>query len=216
MKKVISFTIAIVMISLCLIGSAESFSLRNDIQFGDKIEQVKEKEKLNLDTDKGTSLTYSGTVASYNGSIDYYFDESTGGLTDMLYEYNDFDNSSTSIDSIYNSLKDGIIRKYGSSLGFSGGTTHSITGKAFEDSLGMIFVTTSFFRKKADLIDYEEWFIVGENGAVKIDLVKYYFVNSLDEKQYNVLLSYHFASNEDIASLIQQKQEQRDSIDNDL
>jgi hypothetical protein len=42
-------------------------------------------------------------------------------------------------------LKDGVARKYGNPLGNSGGTTHSITGKAFEENIGMIYVTLAPF-----------------------------------------------------------------------
>lgn len=217
MKRIVAILLFVILISLSIVASADEFVLRNEILFGDSIEQVKGKEGLTLDkeNDDKTQLTYSGEVASYTGEVDYYFNGTTGGLSDMLYEFKDWKNNS-SIDSIYSSLKDGVARKYGNPLGNSGGTTHSITGKAFEESIGMIYVTLNFFNKKADIADYDEWFVECDGGAVKIDLVKYYFTNSENGKEYHVLLSYHFSSTEEIETLIQEKQDKKDAIDNDL
>lgn len=217
MKRTIAILILIPVLIALLAGGAiaEEFKLRNEIQFGESLTSVKEKEQLKLTKEDETNLTYEGTVASYQGEVDYTFDSSKG-LTDMCYDISEYDNKSTSHESIYESLSSSITNKYGSALGNPMGKTHQILGKAFENSIQMCSFISGFMGKKADIVDYEEWYVECDGGAVKIDLVDYYFTNSEDRQEYHVLLSYHFSSESEISTLVQENQEKTDAINNDI
>lgn len=210
MKKGIFLSMAIILVC-CLVSTvyAEAFQLRNGILFGDSLETVKGKEQLELKEDESLGVTYYcgyGTVAGFDGEVDFYFGDSDA-LSDMSYK---FRNVGGSAENIYSTLRDSITNKYGESLGNANGKTHLITGKAFEDAEFTVSAG-KMFGQPGGYLGYDEWLVECDGGAVKIDLVYYY---SRDVEM--VALSYRFCSSEEIDGLLQEQQDHADAINGDI
>ena len=201
MKKGIILSMAIILVC-CFVSTvyADAFQLRNGIQFGDSLETVKSKEPLELFEEESRGVTYYcgyGTVAGFDGSVNFYFTDSDA-LSDMSYKYRSVGGSAKSI---FSTLQESVATKYGQSLGNTGGKTNSITGKAFEDAEFTISAG-KMFGQAGGYLDYDEWLVECDNGSVKIDLVYYY---SKDVEI--VVLSYHFCSPEELQEQQKQRQE---------
>lgn len=213
MKKTVAAVMALIMV-LCLGANAlaeKEFPLHNGILFGDSLDTVKAKEEGKVTIQDGSKektnkVWFSGTIAGAKGSVRFDFDESTGGLTDMLYTFNDMP-TTKECDARYNELRDGLIRKYGDPIGNTGGTIEVVTGLAFEYAATLMNLYESMKIGTGDLRSYDEWIIDCDGYFVKIDLVSYYIKAS--DTDYKVNLSYHYYTGE-------QNQNKQDLVDKDL
>ena len=219
MKKIISLLLISIILGNCAVSFAEEeFQLRNGIQFGDTLEEVKQKETLTIQSssaDKTNNVWFDGTIAGMKGSVRYDFDEETGKLTDMMY---DFDSTSDrdSIDNNYSTLQKSLTRKYGNPIGNTGGNLELITGPAIENAAMAIALYRYLLSGGGDFRDYDEWIVKSNGYNVKIDLVCYYVRDkSYDYTYYNVV-SYHYYTDEDYLNAIQEKIDENAAIDNDL
>ena len=189
----------------------EGFTLRNGIHFGESPSDVKSRETLSLSSEDENTLVYKGTVASYDGTVEFTFGE-TGGLTDMCYEIGESGNSS-SHESIYDSLKAGLVKKYGDPLALPDGKPHPVHGKAYEKVFAEITASLASSVKSAKIVNYDEWLLEFDDCAVKIDLIDS-CSGAVNDMEYRVLLSYHFASGEEINKI--PEEDRTEAIDKDI
>ena len=219
MKRIVTIIMAVV---LCSIGTglAESkdFQLRNGITFGDSLNTVKQKETGTIQSgsvEKTDGVWFDATIAGMDGSIRYDFDEETGKLTDMLYDFSS-SSSKDSVDNDYSKLKNSLVRKYGSPLGNTGGSLHLITGPAVENAATIISLYRYLIEGTGDFRDYDEWIVSCDGYNVKIDLVSYYTRSKDYKYSYGNKISYHYYTDDDYLNALKEKQEEIEAIDNDL
>ncbi len=211
----------VLILVLCIFGSAlannEVFQLRNDILFGDTLEIVKQKETLPIQSgsaDSTNDVWFTGTIAGMDGRVCYSFNEETGGLTDMHYEFST-SSGKESNDNTYKKLSDGLIRKYGEPLNNPDGSLYIITGKAFEH-VSILMAVLRMLSGRGDILDYDEWIVDCEGYHVKIDLVSYYGWTSSTGNIYYSSVSYHYYTDEEVMDELQKKTDENAAIDNDL
>lgn len=222
MKKTASFLLSLLMF-VCLFGNVvadEDFQLHNGIVFGDTLEIVKSKEEGTLtiqsgSVDKINNVWFDGTIAGMDASVRFDFNEETGFLTDMLY---DFKRSSykDSIDSDYTKLYNSLSRKYGTPLGNTGGSLYVITGEAINNFATTVALYKYLLKGDGDVRDYDEWIVKSNGYNVKIDLVSYYYRDKDYNYYYANNVSYHYYTDEDLIDALNEKQEENDAMDNDL
>lgn len=219
MRKYISILLTISILTVCVIGTAcaEDFQLRNGILFGDTLEIIKQKETLpfkSITDDNLKAWFGNGKISGIDGQVRFDFDEETGKMKEMLYAFDTTDNKEF-VDSDYEKLKNGLLRKYGTPLGNTGGKINLITGEAFDYAALLIYLY-QYIKGDGDFRDYEEWIVKCDGYNVKIDLVSYYYRDKDYNYTYQNLISYHYYTDEDALNAIQQKQEENDTVDSDL
>ena len=195
MKKMIPLILALLLLATALPAAAEAFTLRNGVQFGDTIDQIREKETLALkdpvtrfDFTTFTSLTAlwtkEGTVAGIDGvEIGYLFDRSKK-LAEVQWTLPASEFAGTS-DSHYSTLYNAMVTKYGAPLGYSNGACYIITGVAMDQAYG-------------PLRNYAEWVLdCGDGCYVKLELVQFNDGALAAQPTYSIYVGYkHFTDAE--------------------
>ena len=117
-KALLVLMVLVLMCPALAQGDNHHFSFRNDIRFGDSIEEVKEKEEANPKQENNGSLYYGDMLLSTigNSAINYNFTD--GKLVRIIVDYNQNYSGSGNDDTKkrakeYNKINDGLIRKYG-------------------------------------------------------------------------------------------------------
>lgn len=234
MKKIISLLLVSIML-LSISGIAEEFTLRNGICFGDTMEEVLEKESFAIDEmDDGTDEeeaassdddddedefpyyieTVEGTVAGISGSYIKYNFDADKTLREVIY-YFDSNSSKDLSDSDYDSVQKGLIRKYGSPLGYSNGDCYIVSGAAIESAVISAYLW-EMMGGYGDIRNYDEWDVDTGEYHVKIELAQYYWGNSYSELLYCNQMSYTYFTDADLEAAKAEKQEAREAVDNDL
>lgn len=235
MKKIISLLLVSAMLLLSISAVAEGFSLRNGISFGDTMEEVLEKETLEIDEmDDGTAEedeeaeedddeeaeypyyieTVKGTVAGISGSYIRYKFDADKTLREVIYYFKTWDDKDLS-DSDYETLYSSLVRKYGSALGYSNGSCYIISGSALESAV----ISSYLFEMiggYGDLRDYDEWDVDTGEYHVKIELVQSYYGSSYSELKFDNRMSYTYFTDEDLAAAQAEKVAERQAVDDDL
>lgn len=199
----------------CALAEAE-FPLRSDIHFGDTMEDILSKEKT-LVRESDESNIFLGTIAGYENSTCSFFFDDDNRLTGMNYSF-DRDNCSDrdSTNDVYKTLYQGLCRKYGDPIGNTGGTVELITGPAFDRMALIVYGLGAMDGCSADYMDYDEWVVDTDTYHVKIDMTSYYLRNSSADTLYLVDVSYQKYTDEDFENALAAKQNERDTVDNDL
>lgn len=239
MKKIISLILVGILMMLAISANAESFSLRNGICFGDTMDEVLEKETFAIDEiDDGTSdeeadvsdgdedededegkypyyiETAKGTVAGISSSyVKYKFDQDKT-LREVIYYFSN-NSSKDSSDSDYESVYEGLVRKYGSPLGYSNGSCYIVTGAAIEGAVLSAYLF-EMIGGYGDIRDYDEWDIDTGEHHVKIELAQYYYGSSYSSLTYANQMSYTYFTDDDLTAAMAEKQEAREAVDSDL
>ena len=214
-------------------ASAEEFTLRNGIKFGDTMEEVKNKETLEIDkfvdkidtsendtsSDDETKYPYSittkkGTLAGISDSYIYYQFDAEKTLRNVDYcfkssSYKDF------VDNDYDNVNQGLRRKYGSPLGYSGGSMYIFSGTAITFA-ALIAYLYDYIDGYGDLRDYDEWVVDADGYHVKIEQVEYYYGSSYSSLTYGYRMSYTYFTDDDLKNAQDSKREEHNSVDNDL
>lgn len=230
MKKAISLLLVCIMVLLATSATAEEFALRNGISFGDTMEEVLAKENFEIDeidggsseddtTDTEAEYPYSittvkGTVAGISDSYVWYRFDSEKTLREVVYYFKDRSDRDMS-DSDYESLYSGLVRKYGSPLGYSNGSCYIFMGSAII-SAALITYFYEEYDAYGDLRDYDEWDVEANDYHVKIEVVQYYTGLSYSDLTYSIKMSYTYFTDEDFAAAQEEKQQEREAVDNDL
>ena len=219
MKKLISLLMCVCMLLAGLgaaIAEAEDFELRSGIHFGDTIDDIVEKEttltRLNEESNE-----FQGRISGYDDASCMFIFDDDGKLEDMKYSFGSgVCYSRDRMNDVYLELYRGLVRKYGTAIGNTGGTCELITGSARDEMALFVYLIGELDGYSSDYTDYDEWIVDTKGGHVKIDLVSFYLRNSDFEYSYYVDLSYKFYTDEDFKAAQQEKQAARDEVDNDL
>lgn len=212
MKKLCCLVL-LLMFSLTTIALADEFLLRNGILFGDTMEDILSKEKT-LVRNSETSNTFSGRISGINDSECAFGFDDDGKLKSMTYSFDCYSRDNT--DNTYDTLYDGLVRKYGKAEGNTGGDCELITGPAISNMAIWVYLFGELDGWSADYYDYDEWIIDCADYYVKIDLVSYYYRNDDFEYTYNVELSYLKYTEADYQSELDKKKNEREEVDDDL
>ena len=200
MKRLFSTVLVFVLLisSLPTALADDTFTLRDGIEFGDTLDDIKEKntslkpisqckqfEYLEFvsHSDDYIDLTfakypdngiwYRGTILGWSDmDCAFFFDEDTNGLTAMDYSFVFTDYTSEYAASCYVDIRDRLKEKYGTPLDIAEGKTHILSGPARE-RLNRVKYLASWEMFSADVVDSQEWLIENGSDYVKIDLVIY-------------------------------------------
>ena len=227
MKKLLSLILCVGLLLSVISASAETFTLRNGIAFGDSMEDVMSKETIPIDSiddefgefDEEEDYPYyikteEDTVAGISGSaIIYQFDKDKK-LRDIKYAF-PFSSSKDVIESHYESVNSGLVRKYGAPLGYSDGTRYIISGSAIDGAVEA-YRLNQLFGGIGDLLDYDEWVVNSDEYNIKIEQVCYYYAAPNSNIEYGHGLSYTYFTDEMLQKEQDAKQERQDAVDNDL
>lgn len=226
MKKffVIFLVCTVFLIGVSAIAEENTFTLRDGIQFGDTMEEVKTKESLGV-AENSTGAPYltsnSGTVAGIpHVRIQYSFDKATGLLNDVLwylplYDVDEISNAVEISNNEYNTLHDAFVKKYGQPLGYSNGSCYIISGQAISYAFDTIDQFSSFLGWTGDICNYAEWDVnLGNGHHVKIELVQFCYGPS--SMGYMNSVSYTPFTDEDLENALKEKQEENDALMNDI
>lgn len=231
MKRIVAICLLLSMcFAFCACGEARAassskdkdastqFTLRNGIQFGDTVDEVKKKETSLEFRDEfdpsnpeyGHMLKYQGTIAGYDGTAAFEFGES--GLKQMYYRFyttsNPFSGDPDPED-IYKTIYESCSRQYGDEL--KSGEEFPVVGYAVDEALFKIE------NADAKMLKYNQWVVWDDNGidGVKIDLVMFYRIEDFNGKigmsyrETYILVSYTSFLQEDIKNF-------NNAIDNDF
>ena len=198
----------------------EVFVLRNDIKFGDSMEEVRAKETLVVkpfNPESPNSLvTEEGTVAGLDGvSLSYGFYENEKGLGRVYWNVPDFEDKDIA-NNTYEKLYNAIVSKYGKPLDLANDETFVITGKTIEFAYSYVAFANSMRAGSSGMIDKGEWVVDCEgNNNTKIELVNYY-ASMKYGTVYHIKLSYTHFTDEELASALQEKLDEQDAILDDI
>ena len=150
MKKSLIILILITLLISGCSSKKKGFELRNGIMFGDSIETVRKKEKLEVkepETDEDevgveTLRTEDGTIANIeNSSVSYKFKD--GKLYQMIYNLGDYHTESDSYEEVqqikdyvteqYNTIDKTLTEKYGDPIPLEKGTALKFHSDIYED-----------------------------------------------------------------------------------
>lgn len=216
MKKIsLLLALVILVFSVCCAGADTSFPLRSGIEFGDTKEEVFAKETT-LKRNSDTSNSFTGKIAGYSDAECIFYFNEIDQLVSLNYSFNNAWDSRDIMNSIYETLYQSLTRKYGNSIGNTGGTCELITGPAIENMAFFVSFMGSIDGYSSDYIDYDEWIVDVDNDHVKIDLVSYYLRDMEYNYHYKVDLSYHFYTEAEYQDAINEKRTEREEVDNDL
>lgn len=218
MKKWLALVLVIIMTLGNLPALGEEFTLRNGVQFGDTIAQVRAKETIPFkedECDETTLWTQKGSVAGFSDvQIAYFFDEE-GKLEEVKWQLPDR-TSTESSDADYEKLYKAFVSKYGSPLGYDNGDCHIITTRAFDGGI-MIAYMYDMMDGYGDERDYDEWIYEYGNGHnVKIDMLQFYNGASYSAIKYRIWIGYKYFSDADLQEARQEKQNEQQSVLNDI
>lgn len=233
MKRIFAIAIMFILILSCVTSSAESFMLRNGITFGDTMEDVLEKETFEIDTideendnEEATDpdaepveypysiTTVENTLAGIPESYIYYKFDANKTLKEVDYHFRSSSYKDT-IDNDYDKVNEGLIRKYGTPLGYTNGDCYIFTGSAIEGA-AIIAYLFEMLDGYGDLRDYDEWDVEYDDYHVKIEQVEYYYGSSYSEIDYCHRMSYTYFTDEDLNAEMDSKKDSQNAVDSDI
>ena len=236
MKKVFAMFLALLMLmSLCACaGTApeptveptpepQDFILRNGIMFGDSRNTIYSKETFTFqeflqdDDEYGGYLhwTNEGEVSGYDGTkIRFSFDKNDE-LKEMEYYFDGIVMESYA-ENRYDTIYDGLVRKYGEPLEYTG-ELYPITTKVY-GAANLLISLSKIIEGKGNFEEYAEWVIeVNDEYSVKIDLLNYYTYNATNKQmEYEMRLAYRAFNSDDIISVAEAEVQNQMSVDEDL
>lgn len=219
-KKLVSGFLAMMLVAtMVLTASAEdTYTLRNGVQFGDTMEQVKAKETLPWDEDNCNETrlwTESGTVAGISGvDVVYFFDEN-GKLEEVKWELPDRSYGDSS-DSDYSTLYKAFAQKYGSPLGYTGGDCYIITGRALEGA-ATLYLLYDMLDMYGTMRDYDEWdYTIGNGEHVKIEIAQFRYGESILDADYHIYVGYKYFTDADLQEAMDEKRQENQAVMNDI
>lgn len=205
MKKLVSLLLVSMMVLLTVSATAEEFSLRNGIQFGDTMDDVLAKETLEIsesgemDPDGDYSYyisTGEGTVADIDfDRIDYYFDANQT-LCEVLYVFKTGNDTVTSMTNYFLLVAD-VCNEYGAVLGNTEGELYPFVGAAIQRAANTVRLL-QMFGGNAYVCNYDEWVIDLDEGHVKIETAQRYALGT--EDMYDMEMSYTYFTDDDLAA----------------
>ncbi len=225
MKRMVSLLLCIsLLFGMNYITHAETkeFELRNGIRFGDTIDVIKEKETVLeyvdfSDTPLFEGFMFWGKITEYSGLCSFHLNDNDQ-LDDMRYSFMPTDRESAI--GYQEELCKSLSSKYGEPISISTGSTHILTGSAY-NNMERILSVYRILSPRNDVFDHKEWLVQSNNGYVKIDLTSFYYYDTNENNYYYwIFLSYHFFTTEEYNSALlenaQKILEEQKRIDNSL
>ena len=216
MKK-LCLLLALLLCLTSVSALADEFQLRDGIFFGDSLDTVKGKVSLVIEDgsrDKDNKVWFDGTVTGRDCATRFDFNETTGGLTDMMYSFG-HDDAATQ-DEHYQSLFDGLVRKYGEPLANTDGAIDLITGISFDHFATLVNLYKEMLKGGGSYTRYNEWIVNCGAYSVKIDMISFYYHAADRDNYYTTDLSYHYYTPDDLEQVVRENQQQQSEFDNDL
>ncbi len=219
-KKLVSgFLAMMLLMTMVLTASAEdTYTLRNGVQFGDTVEQVRAKETLAWHEDdcSDTMLrTERGTVAGISDVIICYDFDEDGKLVEVVWRLPNRTYADSS-DSDYSTLYKAFVQKYGSPLGYTGGDCYIITGKAL-DGAATWYLLYDMFDMYGTMRDYDEWdYKIGNGEHVKIEIAQGSWGESILEADYHIYVGYKYFTDADLQEAMDEKRQENEAVMNDI
>lgn len=235
MKKLLGLVVAL----LLLVGSfasAEEFTLRNGIAFGDTMDEVLEKETFAIDEvvdsieeeeeesegseDESEELlpysikTERSTLAGIDDSYIIYSFDKDKTLQEVEYVFRSSKNENM-INTDYEAINKSLISKYGNPLGYTNGDCYVFTGQALQE-FAMHLALIQYINGLGDYVDYDEWDVDTGDYHIKIEQVEYYHGASYKDISYVHILSYTYFTDEQLAEKLDEKQADQEAMDEDL
>lgn len=191
MKRV--YLLFLMMVLLCTVGiaTADSFTMRNGVQFGMTVSEVGKLETMPRSKETISSVYFYGygeIAGIKNSAVEYHFDNNK--LKGVEIHFDDLHKSGKlTVIQDYSDINALLQGKYGEPIGNTNGRSSALRGYEFET-----FITFYNFWKS---MDYEEWLLQIDGGYVKIDhylvvgtnnthMIEYTFFT---EKEVNKLLN---------------------------
>lgn len=219
-KKLVSGFLAMMLLAtMVLTASAEdTYTLRNGVQFGDTVEQVRAKETLAWHEDdcSDTMLrTERGTVAGISDVIICYDFDEDGKLVEVVWRLPNRTYADSS-DSDYSTLYKAFVQKYGSPLGYTDGDCYIITGNAL-NFIAMMYMLYDMSDMYGKLRDYDEWvWDFGQGEHVKIEIAQGCWGKSILEADYHICVGYKYFNDADLQEAMDEKRQENEAVMNDI
>lgn len=219
-KKLVSGFLAMMLLAtMVLTASAEdTYTLRNGVQFGDTVEQVRAKETLAWHEDdcSDTMLrTERGTVAGISDVIICYDFDEDGKLVEVVWRLPNRTYADSS-DSDYSTLYKAFVQKYGSPLGYTDGDCYIITGNAL-NFIAMMYMLYDMSDMYGKLRDYDEWvWDFGQGEHVKIEIAQGSWGESILEADYHIYVGYKYFTDADLQEAMDEKRQENEAVMNDI
>ena len=208
-----------------------SFTLRNDIHFGDSMATVRAKETLPFKEDECTQeclWTQKGTVAGVGGiHLRYMFTD--GKLQEIEWQLDEYPAFSVeAYDEAYAQLYKMLEDNYGSALGYKHGRCHPVTTHIIDSAVYLWkhvneaddghFYNPSSIECLKNMRRYDEWVVhFGQNEHVKLDLVQLYCAIGNHSTRWRfVFVGYKYFTEMEWDAAIQQKKTENQAVFNDI
>lgn len=224
-KKIMLATVTVALLLRTSVYAEERFDIRNGIYLGDSFEDVLEKNDLGFQSDDYENYeendegfyyvwTNKARVAGIDDTeIRYAFSDRI--LVDVDYQFPAYTDKD-SVDAEYSTLSKALTRKYGSSLGNTGGNIELISTQAI-DLMGNLIGLYRMIDGVGDFRNYDEWkYTELDDYNVKIDIVSFYYGASYGEAEYRNLIGYKMYTDEDEQNAFEKKMSENAEVENDL
>lgn len=167
MKKL--FSLFIVMILMFpIVCNAEGFIIHSGTQFGDTIEEVKEKETLDVLYETPSGIIFRGEVAGIEDVWLYYHFDENGKLYDVFYNMIQTESHDLVLET-HNMLNSLLKEKYGNPLSEDDEIYQLLNGF----NISSILKTDESIKKSIGSdykISITSWTVQDDNQFIKIDL----------------------------------------------
>ncbi len=216
-RGLIGFISIVFLCSVFSTSIADNFSLRNGIGFGDTMASVEEKESFSIaERTENTLKTVEGTIASIDKSYIIYTFSSNGILEDVYMDFGVHIGKPEQAKLAYSTVYEALVGKYGTPSEIEGGAWYVIYGSAVEK-----FASNASFLQGLGLTpslqDCAQWILRYDDINAKIDLIRY-APNGVSSKSVSsdVIVSYHFFTDDEEQKAINALDDQKQSNQNDL
>lgn len=217
MKRFATLSSAILFVFWSSYCSAETFSIRNGISYGDSMIEVESKESLRISEKTDTTLkTVEGTIASIDKSYIVYNFSSDGKLVDIFMDFGVHIGKTEQAIAAYKTVYEALVSKYGSPASIKDDSWYVVCGSAVDEYIHNVSFLKSFGLTPS-LQDKAQWILRYDDINVKIDLIRY-APNGVSAKSISsdVIISYRFFTDAEEQAAINSLNTQQQNIQDDL
>ena len=186
------YLLFLVIVLLCTVGmaTADSFTMRNGIQFGMTVSEVNKLETMPRSKKTISSVYFYGygkIAGIKNSGVEYHFEKKK--LKGVEIHFDDLHKKSKyAVIQDYSDINALLQGKYGEPIGNKNGHSSALRGYEFETFMQYYTLWKS--------MDYEEWLLQIDGGYVKID---HYLVIGANNVH---MLEYTFFTEKEVNKLV--------------